>query len=314
MANTSISNLSAGAAVAATDVMPNVQTAGVGPVKTTAAQFKTFMSASPTLVTPTLGVAAGTSIALGGATIGSNALAVTGTVAVTGDPTFTCTFPVFTSTSAFLPQMSVWNQNNGSSGPYLNIKKSRGGTTAVQAADTLGTVIFQGLNSGNTISNGSYVVSVVESVGASSVTSRIEFINVNAAPIIFGIPGEVMRVASTSRVGIGNNSPLNKLDITGSFGRGAPVTKTGNFSLADTENWVIVNQAGTTTVTLPAASSWTGREVMIKTITANTVVSAGSNVVPLAGGAAGTGILTATAGKWATLVSDGSNWVIMAAA
>lgn len=55
MANTSISNLSAGAAVSATDVVPNVQTAGVGPVKTTAAQLKTFMSDSPTLVTPILG-------------------------------------------------------------------------------------------------------------------------------------------------------------------------------------------------------------------------------------------------------------------
>lgn len=62
MANTSISNLSAGAAVSATDLVPNVQTVGVGPVKTTAAQLKTFMSASPTLVTPTLGVATATSV------------------------------------------------------------------------------------------------------------------------------------------------------------------------------------------------------------------------------------------------------------
>ena len=50
---------------------------------------------------------------------------------------------------------------------------------------------------------------------------------------------------------------------------------------------------------------------MIKTIQAQTVVSASSNVVPLVGGAAGTAILAATAGKWATLVSDGTNWVIM---
>ncbi|WP_176479108.1 hypothetical protein [Mesorhizobium sp. WSM3860] len=53
---------------------------------------------------------------------------------------------------------------------------------------------------------------------------------------------------------------------------------------------------------------------MIKTIQAQTVVSASSNVVPLAGGAAGTAILAATARKWATLVSDGTNWVIMQAA
>lgn len=54
MANTSISNLTAGAAVSATDLVPNVQSAGAGPVKTTAAQLKTFMSDSPALVTPTL--------------------------------------------------------------------------------------------------------------------------------------------------------------------------------------------------------------------------------------------------------------------
>lgn len=42
MANTKISGLSAGAAVSATDVFPNVQSTGAGPVKTTAAQIKTF--------------------------------------------------------------------------------------------------------------------------------------------------------------------------------------------------------------------------------------------------------------------------------
>lgn len=125
---------------------------------------------------------------------------------------------------------------------------------------------------------------------------------------------ERMRIDSAGNVGIGTTSPVNKLDISGSFGRGAPVTKTTNFTLAATENWVICNGAGTITVTLPAASSWTGREVMIKTIAAQTVVSASSNVVPLTGGAAGTAILAATAGKWATLVSDGTNWVIMSAA
>lgn len=66
MANTSISNLTAGAAVSATDVVPNVQTAGVGPVKTTAAELKTYMSNSPTLVTPDIGAATGTSLNLTG--------------------------------------------------------------------------------------------------------------------------------------------------------------------------------------------------------------------------------------------------------
>lgn len=56
----------------------------------------------------------------------------------------------------------------------------------------------------------------------------------------------------------------------------------------------------------------TGRWLYLKTVTANTVVSNASNVVPIAGGAAGTAILPATAGAWAALQSDGTNWVIMA--
>lgn len=94
--------------------------------------------------------------------------------------------------------------------------------------------------------------------------------------------------------------------------RGAPVTKTAAFSVAATENWLICNGAASITVTLPAASDIPGREIMLKNIAAFTVVSATANVVPLAGGAAGTAILPATAGTSATLVSDGTNWIIMA--
>jgi len=120
-------------------------------------------------------------------------------------------------------------------------------------------------------------------------------------------------IDSNGNLGVGTTTPVNKLQINGSLGRNAPVTKTGNFTLADTENWLICNGTGTITVTLPAASSWTGREVMIKTIAAFTVISASSNVVPVDGSAAGTAILAATAGKWATLVSNGTNWIIMQA-
>jgi hypothetical protein len=40
------------------------------------------------------------------------------------------------------------------------------------------------------------------------------------------------------------------------------------------------------------------------------LVSASSNVVPIAGGAAGTSILVASSGDQATLVSDGTNWLM----
>ena len=101
--------------------------------------------------------------------------------------------------------------------------------------------------------------------------------------------------------------------FTGAIGRAAPVIKTADFTVAATETWLINNKAAATcTVTLPSASTYTGREITITNRQAFTVVSASSNVVPIAGGAAGTAILAATAGKFATLVSDGTNWLILA--
>ena len=95
----------------------------------------------------------------------------------------------------------------------------------------------------------------------------------------------------------------------------APVTKTADFTVADNETWLINNKSGSTcTVTLPTASAWSGRELTFKNLQAQTLVSASSNVVLIDGTVAGTAILLAVVGNWATMVSDGTNWVIMQAA
>jgi hypothetical protein len=108
------------------------------------------------------------------------------------------------------------------------------------------------------------------------------------------------------------NKTLTSPNTTG-LRRAAPVTKTADFTLGDAEDYIINNKAGSAcAVTLPAASGYTGRVVVMKTIQAQAINSASSNVVPRAGGAAGTAIVSGTAGNWAELVSDGSNWVIMA--
>lgn len=95
---------------------------------------------------------------------------------------------------------------------------------------------------------------------------------------------------------------------------GFPATKTASFSLGDTEDNLVCNgSAANVAITFPAASLWTGRSIRIKNLSATyTVISAGSDVIPRAGGAAGTAILAATAGAWATVVSNGTNWEIMA--
>ena len=90
----------------------------------------------------------------------------------------------------------------------------------------------------------------------------------------------------------------------------APVTKTADFTVGATETWIINNKSGSTcTVTLPAPATNIGRVLYFQNYQAQTLVSASSNVVDIAGGAPAAAILEAVAGNSATLVSDGTNWI-----
>lgn len=93
------------------------------------------------------------------------------------------------------------------------------------------------------------------------------------------------------------------------------LTKTADYTITGTDTWIINNKSGSAmTLTFPAASSWTGRYITVKNMQAQLVNSASSNVVPIDSTTAGTAILLGVVGNWATLVSDGTNWVIMQAA
>jgi hypothetical protein len=150
--------------------------------------------------------------------------------------------------------------------------------------------------------------------------------NCTGLPIATGVSGLAALVAAflatpssanfaamlTDETGSGVNVFSHQPTITG-LRRAAPVTKVADFTLADAEDFIINNKpAAACVVTLPAAASYSGRVVTFKTVQAFAINSASSNVVPRAGGAAGTAIVSGTAGNWAELVSDGSNWVIMA--
>ena len=110
----------------------------------------------------------------------------------------------------------------------------------------------------------------------------------------------------------GTTAGDNTLQVNGSLGRKTPVTVTSTpYSVLSDDTWIIVDRSSSTTITLPSAADWDGREITIKTIQAQTVISGSSNVVPIDSGTAGTAILPATDGAWALLVSNGTNWVIM---
>ena len=124
------------------------------------------------------------------------------------------------------------------------------------------------------------------------------------------VPGQVIRSATWDTIFSDISTALTQV---GEQLWSSPVTITGNYTVATTVASIIVNSTVTATLTLLPATEVPATKLIIKTLTANAVVSASSNVSPLTATAAGTAILAATVGKWAQLQSDGSNWVVMMA-
>lgn len=152
------------------------------------------------------------------------------------------------------------------------------------------------------------------------VTSTTQVANLNVATAGSLINGNSnVQVAANANVTISSVGNANILTVTGtgivvsgSIKTSAPATKTGDFTVGINENWLVLNGVGVITVTLPSASAYVGRAITLKTITAQPVNSNASNVVPINTDVPGASILDGTDGEWATLVSDGTNWITMA--
>lgn len=159
-------------------------------------------------------------------------------------------------------------------------------------------------------------VVVAAVVNAATAGSGSVFVRVQAEPLISQLSDVYAPTPANGDVlvydGVQSrweNVPASSVIYTAS---GAPVTKTADFTVAATDTWLINNKSGSTcTVTLPSAATYTGRTLTFKNMQAQTLVSASSNVVPIDSTVAGTAILLAVVGNWATMVSDGTNWVIM---
>jgi len=75
--------------------------------------------------------------------------------------------------------------------------------------------------------------------------------------------------------------------------------------------YVNINQNSTVTITLPSASGNLYKTLVIKNSGTGAVNSNATNVEPLNSTSLGTAIMTSGGGKYATLVSNGTNWIKM---
>jgi hypothetical protein len=93
------------------------------------------------------------------------------------------------------------------------------------------------------------------------------------------------------------------------------VNSTGtSISLGTGVTWLNIHQDATVTVTLPAASSYRGREIIIKQTGSGQVQSASANIIGFTisfNSTPTTAIINPLSYRFVTLVSDGTNWIIM---
>jgi hypothetical protein len=130
-----------------------------------------------------------------------------------------------------------------------------------------------------------------------------------------------LTLGNTSTVTIGNSSTLtlgnsSTIRTGGFYATAVPRTITAaTDSPTSSDSYLIGNTTTTMTLTLPdptiAANS--GRTLCVKTVRAGAINSASSNVVLGNTTTAGTAIVTGTAGKFACMVVDGTNYVIFQA-
>jgi hypothetical protein len=203
------------------------------------------------------------------------------------------------NTLGFGAGISVTNGTGTITVANTGVLSFSGGTTGLTPATaTTGAVVLAGTLG---IANGGTNATATPTAGAVPYGTGTAY-----AFTLAGTAGQILTSA-------GAGSPTWATPVVNTVS--APVTKTADFTVAVGEAWLINNKSGSTcTVTLPAAASWIGRQLIFKNMQAQTLVSASSNVVPIDGTSAGTAILLAVVGNWATMVSDGTNWVIMQAA
>lgn len=208
--------------------------------------------------------------------------------------------------------------NNGVSGSSNIVLGSIVGSSLYTTASSLTSGsrnIIIGSMAGNKISSGSGNIIIGYQVASETLEGASGIVN------DVGSSGGTIDTESNYLV-IDNRSSTNPLIVgnfeddwirlNGSLGRVVRKTSASAPSIAPEDTWIVFERsAGNTTVTLPDVATYKHREIMMKTTENRSVVSNASNVVPLTGGAAGTAILPATDGAWATLVSDGTNWIIM---
>lgn len=121
-------------------------------------------------------------------------------------------------------------------------------------------------------------------------------------------------IYGTFAVGVdGQQMTVNgQLNAAAGFALKSSGLVTSNYTMQATDSILKFVGTASITVTLLTGPPQTDRIIRVKNYAAFPVVSNAANIIPLTGGAPTTAILPATAGKWADLQFNGTQWEILA--
>jgi hypothetical protein len=121
-------------------------------------------------------------------------------------------------------------------------------------------------------------------------------------------------ISGASTLTVGSNGTFGGRVNTPWLERTYTNTTSSSFTVSINTTWLDINTSVLTTLTLPNAATYPGKELHIRQTGGGSLQSASSNIIPFTvppTGSTSTGILQPSTNRAVTLVSDGVNWIIM---
>jgi hypothetical protein len=229
--------------------------------------------------------------------------------------------------------ISLFTLTNSVSDKFIKVN-SNNTITLLNAADTRTAI---GAGTGNVSSVGMTVPTFLSVSGSPVTSSGTLAVSLSGVPlpVLNGGTGGANEADARNNLGAACKSCTETLSGNKTFTGTINVSSTGTFggrvntpwiertytsSTATTltvsvnTTWLNIHQDATVTLTLPNAATYPGKELIIKQTGSGVVFSASSNIIGFTtafNGATQTAIINPAGSRFATLVSDGTNWIIM---